>query len=67
MTSQHEGMYIGPNYPDGDLPLRNVEIRYNRVEDTGCEGISTKSMWAGNNSIHHNVVRRAGTNGKSTT
>jgi hypothetical protein len=60
---QGEGMYIGPNYREGDLPLRNVEIRYNRVEDTGWEGINTKSMWSGNNSIHHNVVLRAGSNG----
>lgn len=60
-----EGMYIGPNYKNGDLPLRNVEIRYNRVEDTGFDGINTKSMWAGNNSIHHNEVRRAGKNGAS--
>jgi hypothetical protein len=63
---QREGMYIGPNYPEGNLPLRNVEIRYNRVEDTGFEAVSTKSMWTGKNSIHHNVVIRAGTNGKST-
>jgi len=59
---RNSGMYIGPNYTDGDIPLRNVEIRYNRVEDTGYEGIQAKSMWAGDNSIHHNVVRRAGQN-----
>jgi hypothetical protein len=58
-----EGMYVGANYNDGDLPLRNVEIRYNRVEDIGFEGINTKSMWAGNNGIHHNEVRRVGKNG----
>jgi hypothetical protein len=57
-----EGMYIGPNYRDGDLPLRDVEIRYNRVDDTGWDGINTKSMWAGDNSIHHNRIRRAGVN-----
>jgi Right handed beta helix region len=55
-----EGMYIGPNYRNGELPLRNVEIRHNRVEDTGWEAINAKSMWEGNNSIHHNEVRRAG-------
>ncbi len=55
-------MYVGPNYSDGDLPLRNIEIRNNLVEDTGWEGINTKSMWAGDNRIHHNVVRRAGKN-----
>ncbi|MGH8252317.1 MAG: choice-of-anchor Q domain-containing protein [Steroidobacteraceae bacterium] len=57
-----EGMYVGPNYSDGDIPLRNIEIRYNRVEDIGWEGINTKSMWEGDNSIHHNQVRRAGKN-----
>jgi len=61
-----EGMYVGPNYRDGDLPLRNIEIRYNRVEDTGWDGINTKSLWAGENSIHHNQVRRAGQNFSST-
>ena len=61
-----EGMYIGPNYTDGDLPLRNIEIRYNLVEDTGWEGINTKSMWEGDNSIHHNEVRRAGKNGATS-
>jgi hypothetical protein len=61
-----EGMYIGPNYQDGDIPLRDIEIRYNVVEDTGWDGINAKSMWDGNNSIHHNVVRRAGKNGESS-
>jgi hypothetical protein len=59
---RNEGMYIGANYRDGDLPLRDVEIRHNRVEDTGWDAINTKSMWSGNNSIHHNEVRRAGKN-----
>lgn len=54
------GMYIGPNYGDGDIPLRNVEVRYNLVEDTGLDGIQTKSLWSGNNLVHHNIVRRAG-------
>lgn len=66
---RNEGMYIGPNYSTGDIPLRNVEVRYNRVEDIGWEGINTKSMWDGDNSIHHNTVRRTGTNtseGKSS-
>jgi len=62
-----EGMYIGPNYNNGDLPLRNVEVRYNLTEDTGQEGINTKSMWEGDNRIHHNVVRRAGMNTSSSS
>jgi hypothetical protein len=60
-----EGMYIGANYADGDLPLRDIEIRGNRVENIGFEGINTKSMWAGTNRIHHNVVRRVGMIGNS--
>jgi hypothetical protein len=62
-----EGMYVGANYSDGDLPVRNVEIRNNRLEDIGFDGINTKSMWSGDNRIHHNVIRRAGKNsGKSS-
>jgi hypothetical protein len=57
-----EGLYVGPNYNEGAVPLRNIEIRYNRVEEIGWEGINTKSMWSGQNSIHHNVVRRTGLN-----
>lgn len=57
-----EGMYVGPNYNNGELPLRNIEIRHNLLEDIGYDGINTKSMLAGDNSIHHNVVRRAGKN-----
>jgi len=62
----NEGMYIGANYSDGDLPLRNIEIRNNRLEDIGWEAINTKTMWSGDNRIHHNVVRRAGKNGVSS-
>jgi hypothetical protein len=61
-----EGMYVGPNYKAGDLPLRNIEIAHNVVEDIGWEGINAKSWVAGDNSIHHNVVRRAGSNGAHT-
>lgn len=61
-----EGMYVGPNYRDGDLPLRDIEIRFNIVEDIGWEGINTKSMLAGSNSVHHNMVRRVGKNDSQT-
>jgi len=61
-----EGMYIGPNYKNGEIPLRDVEIRYNQVEDIGWDGINVKSMWSGDNSIHHNFVRRSGKNGESS-
>jgi hypothetical protein len=55
-----EGMYIGPNWTDGDIPVTNVEIRYNTVDDTGWDGIQVKSCFEGTNSIHHNTVRRVG-------
>ncbi len=55
-----EGLYVGPNWVQGDLPLRNIEIRYNIVENTGWDGINLKCSLAGTNSIHHNIVRRAG-------
>jgi hypothetical protein len=61
-----EGMYVGSNYNDGSLPLRNIEIRNNRLEDIGWEAINAKSMWEGKNSIHHNEVLRAGKNSGST-
>jgi hypothetical protein len=61
-----EGMYIGGGYKYGNLLSRNVEIRHNLVEDTGWGAIDMKSAVAGDNSIHHNVVRRAGKNTDST-
>jgi hypothetical protein len=63
---QGEGMYIGPNWYVGGIPLRNIEIRNNLVEDTGWDGIQMKSAISGTNLIHHNVLRRVGaaTSGK---
>ncbi len=61
-----EGMYVGPNYSLG-IPLRDIEIRGNLIEDTGWDAINTKSMWAGENLIHHNVIRRVGTNSGTST
>lgn len=59
-----EGMYIGPNWPDGGIPLRNITIRNNLVEDTGRQNIQLKSALQGTNSIHDNVVRRSGLRGE---
>jgi hypothetical protein len=61
-----EGMYIGGGFKYGNLLSRNIEIRHNLVEDTGWGAIDMKSAVAGDNSIHHNVVRRAGRNAEST-
>jgi hypothetical protein len=62
-----EAMYVGANYGKDDLPLRNIEISHNLIEDIGWEAINTKSMVAGENSIHHNVIRRTGKNESSTS
>ena len=59
---QGEGMYLGPNWPSNGLPLRNITIRDNRVEDTGWDCIQLKSAISGDNQIHHNVVKRCGKN-----
>jgi hypothetical protein len=61
------GMYIGPNWREPDLrvPLRNMTVRNNLIEDTGRDGIKLKSAIEGTNKIHHNVVRRTGLRGES--
>ena len=55
-----EGLYIGTNYYDSPVPLRNIEIRRNRVENTNWDGIQMKSAVAGKNLIHDNVLRNVG-------
>lgn len=65
--TEGEGLYVGPNYKQGDLPLRNIEIRNNIIEDTGWDGINLKMAVAGANSIHHNVLRRAGSKSDGTS
>jgi hypothetical protein len=62
-----EGMYIGPNWKDGGLPLRNIEIRNNEIFNTGFEGAQLKSAISGNNSIHHNSCRRCGSSPDTST
>lgn len=59
---QGEGMYVGPNWSLGDLPLRNIEIRHNRFVNTGSEGVQLKSTIQGKNSIHHNDCVNCGGN-----
>jgi len=54
-----EGMYIGANWPMGELPIRNLEVRNNRIEDIGWEGMQIKGA-IGGASIHHNTLRRVG-------
>jgi hypothetical protein len=59
-NTQGEGMYIGPNYALNIRPCRNMEIAYCRVEDCGGGGMQIKCCWEGENSMHHNVVKRCG-------
>jgi hypothetical protein len=58
--AEGEGIYVGPNWFQKDLPLRNIVIRGNLVEDTGWNGINLKSAVDGVNPIYGNVVKRAG-------
>ena len=59
---QGEGVYLGPNWKQGGLPLRNVEVRHNKLERTGWEGVQLKMALQGRNSIHHNTCLRCGSN-----
>lgn len=56
-----EGMYLGPNNETDEEPyLRDIEIAYNRVENTGWDCINPKSWVDGDNAIHHNRLRHCG-------
>lgn len=61
-----EGMYIGPNWVDGDLPCKDVEIKGCRIENTGWDSIQVKAFVAGTNSIHHCVCKNSGLNEGAT-
>jgi hypothetical protein len=60
-------MYFGSNIfgstnNDRTLTLRNMEIRYVLNEDAGNTGFKIKSHKEGTTTIHHNIIRRTGTN-----
>jgi hypothetical protein len=57
-------LYIGPNWSER-IPLRNITIRQNLVENLGRKGLILKSAIEGTNRIHHNVVRNVGIRGAS--
>jgi hypothetical protein len=71
-----EGMYIGPNWydntpagtakADGGIPLRNIIVRHNLVENTGWDCINTKSWMGGTNLIHDNVVNNGSLQGSTS-
>jgi Fibronectin type III domain len=54
------GWYCGPNFSVGDLPLKNVLIHDNIVDNVGNTGITFKSGWEGTNQIYNNVITNAG-------
>lgn len=57
-----EGIYGGPNFSTGALPLKNMTIRNGLIEDTGRDAIQVKCWWEGSNKIHGIVGRRIGLN-----
>jgi hypothetical protein len=65
-----ECLYVGANYNlsgQRDLPLRNIDISYNRVEKCVRDGINLKSTIAGTNRVHHNFLRDIGMGGGGTS
>lgn len=52
--------YIGANWSQGEIPLRNIEVRNSLVEDVGRRGISIKSSIEGTNVIRNNHIYRTG-------
>jgi hypothetical protein len=48
------GMYIGANGYSLDVPLSDLEVAYNIVENTGFDCVTIKSTYTGTNSVHHN-------------
>jgi len=59
---QGEGIYLGPNWlsPLNGTPLRNIEVRFNDVQNVGRDGIQVKKTIEGVNRTHHNFVKNTG-------
>jgi hypothetical protein len=58
--TEGEGMYIGPNWYQGHVPLKNVTVRNCTFTDTGWDGFQIKSVVDGTNAVYGNTVLRAG-------
>jgi hypothetical protein len=68
--TMREAFYIGPiccgsqgtkrGAATGGIPLRNITIRKNLVNNAGWDGIQLKSAYEGSNQIYGNVVRNTG-------
>jgi hypothetical protein len=61
-----EGMYIGPNYWDGGLPLRNIEIRYNGLRTSVLKESTRSPCGRVTTPSTTHEVRRAGKNTTET-
>ena len=55
-----EGMYLGPNPSEERVPLGNIEISHNLVENTGRDGVEAKSVYRGVASVIGNVAINVG-------
>ena len=61
-NTPHSCFYVGPNWFQGDLRLRNIEFSFNVMESCGRNGIVFKSAVEGNNKLHHNHIKTVGFN-----
>ena len=64
---QGAGYYIGHNWVNGCVPLRNIEVSNNWLKNCGGFGILCKSWLEGTNSVHDNIVDTCGLNYQFTT
>lgn len=55
-----EGIYFGPNFYTGAIPLKNCEVGFCHIEMTGREALQGKSWINGSNSVHDNVCINVG-------
>lgn len=67
-ASNGEGIYFGPNQDAAapNIPLRNITIRRNVLDTIARDGINTKSVLAGSNTIEYNFIADAGEGGAPT-
>jgi hypothetical protein len=60
-----EGLYIGPGISQ-DIPLGDITVEYNIVENTSRDGITVKSAVHGTQLIQYNYVSNTGIGGSQT-
>lgn len=57
-----EGLYIGNNFSDGCIPMRNIIVSNGTVTNTGRDGCQVKGWWEGTNSISGLTISNCGRN-----